>query len=225
MVTTPNNIKGYQEMIEEVTTTSEYVLCGFQMFRMQWLSNDVDGSNKVLFHYSILSYKTLWKKHTQCVYLKCCQWTCRMRTFTLVKWGLMLRITLVSIRDVIKLQGWKIAHTQKKEPQIPIHPPSLPPPTHPHSLHPLILTPSHFPSLPPTLLPTIHLTLQVSCNTHNHSRAWLWPWDAQRPHQTCPVERIVNTSDLPQELMWPLHGFSCIEHVYMQVYAWTGIHM
>lgn len=43
----------YQEVIDEVTPTSENVL-GFQMLRMQGLSNDVDGSNKVLFHYSIL---------------------------------------------------------------------------------------------------------------------------------------------------------------------------
>lgn len=49
-----NNLLTYQKVIDEVTATSEDILRGLEMFWMQCLPNDVNGTNKVLLHYRIL---------------------------------------------------------------------------------------------------------------------------------------------------------------------------
>lgn len=46
----------YQEMVDEVSSLTEYELIGLEVIRVQCLANQIDCTDQVLFHDGVLSH-------------------------------------------------------------------------------------------------------------------------------------------------------------------------
>ena len=101
----------YQEMVDEVTTTTEGELHWSEVVRMDWLTNEVDSTDQILFDCSVLESRKekdrLGSVGTALVCASTQQWIeCMLplQTLTFPKCGLITLKILTSSRDVMRLR-------------------------------------------------------------------------------------------------------------------------